>query len=228
MVEIHESVQRCYANTLSGLSDVDREFTLCKDDGTSPTINDRTLLAQHIKVWDPVSEKFVPVFLCHLCCDDQCYHAYFPGSNDTIKEYVEAFPKCPGPQLYFYLLNKCRFLHDDVSKFIRLVFNLEQQALCSCAKYNKKTGMAYVNNTPAQMDIIDAACASDSGFATIQRVVRSPALKPMKYTGPNNTAMEYYDFADGQSITTIKTAAKNPSNMMMMNNRNFKVHLMGL
>jgi hypothetical protein len=193
MVEIHESVQHCYANTLSGLSNVDREFTFRKDDGTSATINVRKLLA-HIKVWDPVPEKFVPVFLCLLCCDDQRYHAYFPGGNDTIKEYVEAFRKCPGPQLYFYLL-KHRFLHGDVSKFIRLVFNLELHALCSCAKYNKKTGMAYVNNTPAQMDIIDAACASDSGFA-IQRVAHSPALKPMKYTGPNNTAMEYYDLAN--------------------------------
>ena len=33
----------------------------------------------------------------------------------------------------------------------------------------------------------------------------------MKYSGPKNTAMEYYDFTDGQSITTIKTATKNTS-----------------
>ena len=210
MIEIHESVQQCYANTpISGLSNVDREFTLCKDDGTSATFNVRKLLT-HIKVWDPVLENYIPVFLCLLRCDDRCYHAYFPGGNDVITTYVEAFRKCPGPQLYFYLLKR-RFLHGDVSKFIRSVFNLEQQALCSRAKYNKRTGMAYVQNTPDQMDIIDAACASNSGF-TIQSVTRSPALQQMKYTGPKNTAMEYYDFTDGQSITTLKTAAKKPSN----------------
>ena len=209
MVEIHELVQQCYASTpISGLSNVDKEYTLRKDDGTSATFNVRKLLA-HIQVWDPIPERHIPVFLCLLRCDDRRFHAYFPGGNDAISTYVEAFRKCPGPQLYFYLLKR-RFLHGDVSKFIRSVFNLEQQALCSRAKYNKKTGMAYVQNTPGQMDIIDAVSAANSGF-TIHSVSRSPALQPMKYSGPKNTAMEYYDFTDGQSITTIKTATKNTS-----------------
>lgn len=208
MVEIHESVQRCYTNTvISGLTNVDRDFTLRKDDGTTATFSARKLLA-HIKVWDPIPERSVPVFLCLLRCNDQRYHAYLPGGNEAIQSYVDEFRKCPGPQLYFYLLKR-RFLHGDVSKFIRTVFNLEQQTLCSRAKYNKKTGMAYVHHTRGQMDIIDTALAPESGF-TIHTVTQSPALQPMKYNGPNNTAMEYYDFAEGQSITTIKIASKNP------------------
>ena len=209
MVETHESVQQCYASTpISGLSNVDQEFTLRKDDGTSACFNVRKLLA-HIQVWDPIPERNIPVFLCLLRCDDRRYHAYFPGGNDVTTEYVEAFRNCPGPQIYFYLLKR-RFLHGDVSRFIRSIFNLEQQALCSRAKYNRKTGMAYVQNSPGQMDIIDAASAANSGFA-IKSVKRSPELQPMKYSGPKNTAVEYYDFADGQSITTIKTAAKKTS-----------------
>ena len=66
MIDIHESVQRCYANmVISGLSNVDKEFTLRKDDGSMATISARKLLA-HIKVWDPIPEKYVPVFLCLL------------------------------------------------------------------------------------------------------------------------------------------------------------------
>lgn len=210
MIEIHESVQHCYTNTvISGLSNVDREFTLRKDDGSTATFTARKLLS-HIKVYDPIPEKFVPVFLCLLRRDDHRFHAYFPGGNQSIQTYVDEFRKCPGPQLYFYLLKR-RFLHGDVSKFIRSVFNLEQQALCSRAKYNKRTGMAFVNNTPGQMDIIDAAMASDSGFA-VGTVTRSPALQPIKYSGPKDSAIEYYDFAEGQSITTIRTAKKKTSN----------------
>ena len=190
---------------ISGLTDVDREFLLHKDDGTTATITARKLLA-HIKVWDPTVEKFVPVFLCLLRRDDHRYHAYFPGGNDVIKTYVDTFRQCPGPQLYFYLLKR-RFLIGEVSKFIRSVFNLEQQALCSRAKYNKKTGMAYVHNTVGQMDIVDAVMDPSSGFA-IQSVTRSRELQPIKYNGPKNNAMEYYDFADGQSLTTINTAGK--------------------
>ena len=209
MIDIHESVQRCYANTvISGLSNVDKEFTLRKDDGSTATISARKLLA-HIKVWDPIPEKYVPVFLCLLRRDDRRFHAYFPGGNDTIQAYVDEFRKCPGPQLYFYLLKR-RFLHGEASRFIRAVFNLEQQALCSRAKYSKHTGMAFVQNTGGQMDIIDAATALDSGFA-VETVKRSSALQPLKYSGPKNNAMEYYDFAEGQSITTIRTTSNKPA-----------------
>ena len=106
---------------------------------------------------------------------------------------------------------KRRFLIGDVSRFIRSVFNLEQQALCSRAKYNKTTKMAVVPNVQGQMDIIDAVATPGSGFA-IETVTRSPALQPLKYSGLNNKAMEYYNFADGQSITTIKTATKKTVN----------------
>lgn len=137
VIEIHQSVQTCYAKTvISGLSNVDREFTLCKDNGTTATFTACTLLS-HIKVWDRTPEKFVPVFLCLLCHDDHRYHAYFLGGNEHIRDYVDEFMKCPGPQLCFYLL-KCHFLLSDVSRFIHTVFNLEQQALCSRAKYSTK------------------------------------------------------------------------------------------
>jgi hypothetical protein len=206
MIDIHESVQRCIANTvISGLSNVDKQFTLRKDDGTTATFTARELLA-HIKVWDPIPQKFVPVFLCLLRRDDHRFHAYYPGGNGNIQTYVDDFRKCPGPQLYFYLLKR-RFLHGDVSKFIRSVFNLEQQALCSRAKYSKRTGMAYVQNKVGEMDIIDAAMASDNGII-VDTVRRSPALQPVKYNGPKNSAIEYYDFAEGQSITTIRTTTK--------------------
>lgn len=203
MVNIHESVQRCYANTVvSGLCNVDKEFTLRKDDGNTATFTARQLLS-HIKVYDPVARKTVPVFLCLLRRDDLRYHAYFPGGNEEIRAYVEAFRRCPGPQLYFYLLKR-RFLLGDVSRFIRSAFNLEQQTLCSRAKYNKATKMAVVPNIQGQMDIIDAVTTPGSGFA-IDTVMRSPALQPLKYSGPNNNAVDYYDFADGQSLTTIKS-----------------------
>lgn len=205
MISIHESVQRCYANTvISGLLNVDKAFTLRKDDGSSATFTARQLIS-HIKIYDPIPKKHVPVFLCLLRRDDLRYHAYFPGGNDVIKRYVDAFRQCPGPQLYFYLLKR-RFLLGDVSKFIRSVFNLEQQALCSRAKYNKVSKMAVVPPIHGQMDIIDAVAAPGSGFLTAESVRRSPALQPIKYSGPSNKAIEYYDFADGQSLTTIKTA----------------------
>lgn len=211
MVNIHESVQRCYANTvISGLLNVDKVFTLRKDDGSTATFTARQLIS-HIKVYDPIPRKSVPVFLCLLRRDDLRYHAYFPGGNKVIKTYVDAFRQCPGPQLYFYLLKR-RFLLGDVSKFIRSVFNLEQQTLCSRAKYNKTSKMAVVPNIQGQMDIIDAVAAPGSGFA-IESVRRLPALQPIKYSGPSNKSMEYYDFADGQSLTTIKTAGAKKSTL---------------
>lgn len=115
------------------------------------------------KCGTPSQKKSVPVFLCLLHRDDHRFHAYYPGGNDHIRDYVDEFRKCPGPYLYFYLLKR-RFLLSDVSKFFRTVFNLEQQAMCSQAKYNQKTSMAYVNNTLAQMDFIDMVSAPGSGF----------------------------------------------------------------
>ena len=60
------------------------------------------------------------------------------------------------------------------------------------------------------MDIIDAATALDSGFA-VESVKRSSSLQPLKYSGPKNNAMEYYDFAEGQSITTIRSTSNKPA-----------------
>jgi hypothetical protein len=106
MVSTHESVQRCYNNTVvSGLLNVDKEFTLRKDDGSTATFTARQLLS-HIKVYDPIANKMVPVFLCLLRRDDLRYHAYFLGGNEDITAYVEAFRRCPGPQLYLYLPHK--------------------------------------------------------------------------------------------------------------------------
>lgn len=70
--------------------------------------------------------------------------------------------------------------------------------------------MAHVPNSLGQMDIIDAVANSDNSM-TIHTVSRSPALQPTKYVGPTTKDLEYYNFAEGQSITTIRSNSRKPT-----------------
>lgn len=209
MIECHQSAQMCYDSIpLTGLLRADEFYTLRKDNGTTAEVSVQKVLSL-IELFDSEKDKFCKVFLCTVQHDDKRFHAYYPGGNPLFRAYIDAFKKCPGPQIYHYLLKR-RFLPKDVGMFIRKTFSVSQQSLCASAKYNARTRMAYLPGSTGGMDMVDAAMSEGSMIDPFMGLGadRLKQVQSEVYSGPGIGAPDYFDFEDGQSVTTVKDTSK--------------------
>lgn len=205
MVESHQSIEMCYGSIpLTGLLRADDEFSLAKDDGTTALVSIKKIISV-IDLFDADADSFVPVFFCVVQHDDKRFHAYYPGGNPLHRAFITEWKKCPGPQIYYFLLKR-KFLPKEVSRFIRKTFSVAQQSLCAKAKYNRRTRLAYVPTSNANMDIVDAVMAPNSHVDPFLGLSdsRVKAIQSETYSGPALGAPDYFDFDEGQSITTLK------------------------
>jgi len=109
---------------------------------------------------------------------------------------------------------KAGFLKADVDPLIRNSFNFEQQGLIADTKYNKETRLAYLRaDRDEVLDIIQAAYSESSGVNITAglseaqsrlRLAQKDAVVGTLKAGDVN----YYNFDDGQSITTLHTRAE--------------------
>jgi hypothetical protein len=205
MVECHQSVQMCSASMLiSGLLQANALYTLRKDDGSTAEVSVSKILSL-IELYDTDQDKFCKVFLCTVLHDDKRYYAYYPGGHPLFRSYVTSFKACPGPQIYFFLI-KHRFLPADVCAFIRKTFSVAQQSMCSTAKYNRRTRLAYLPGSKGEMDMVDATLAMSDVIDPYKGLPESrvKTLLAEEYKGPSADAPDYFDFDDEQSVTTLK------------------------
>ena len=205
MVECHQSAQMCQDSfAISGLLRLDEAYTLSKDDGSTATVSARKVLSL-IELYDPEQDAFCKVFICAIQKDDKKFHAYYPGGHPLYRAYVAEFKLCPAAQIYFYLIKR-KFLTKDVMMFIRKIFNVDQQSTISKAKYNNRTRLAYLQSANGSMDIVDAVMASGSAIDPYRGLPESriKALQEENYKGPELGAPDYFDFDEGQSVTTVQ------------------------
>ena len=94
--------------------------------------------------------------------------------------------------------------------FIRKTFSVSQQSLCASAKYNARTRMAYLPGSTGGMDIVDAAMSEGSMIDPFMGLGadRLKQVQAEVYSGPGIGAPDYFDFEDGQSVTTVKDSSK--------------------
>jgi hypothetical protein len=90
--------------------------------------------------------------------------------------------------------------------FIRKIFNVDQQSTISKAKYNNRKRLAYLQSANGSMDMVDAVMASGSAIDPYRGLpeCRIKALQEENYTGPELGAPDYFDFDEGQSVTTVQ------------------------
>lgn len=209
MVESHQSIEMCYGSIpLTGLLRADDEFRQMKDDDTTALVSVKKIISL-IELFDSEQDTFVPAFFCTIQHDDKRFHAYYPGGNPLHKAFVAEWKKCPGPQIYYFLLKR-KFLPKDVARFIRKTFSVSQQSLCAKAKYNRRTRLAYVPNSNSTMDIVDAIMSPSSRVDPFMGLSdsRVKAIQADAYKGPELGSPDYFDFDEGQSITTLKNKSE--------------------
>lgn len=212
MVETHRSAQLSQGTVpISGLRDADKEITLRRlpDSKNKP----QPAMQLNIKqVMRDMKFKGKLLWLCVLKADNGRYVGYFSSGDAVLTAYTQAFLLCPAAQVYFYLLKR-GYLKADVDRLIRNTFNFEQQSLIAETRYNAETRLAYIKSEKDEfMDIISAAYNPETavdpsaGLSDAQLKLRQAQSEVVVGTLKAG-AINYYNFDDGQSITTIHTRA---------------------
>lgn len=208
MVEAHVSVQLSFSIVpISGLRYADRQIQLRK----LPDADNRPQPSVSLSIKDILFDmKFQGkrLWSCILKGDNGRYQGYFPGGDAILTAYVQAFLTCPAAQVYYYLLKR-GFMKRDIDSLIRTTFNFEQQGIIAETKYNRHTRLAYIKaRKDEHTDIIQFVNAADSGvdptagLSESQKKLRQAQQEAI--VGPLKAGdVNYYNFDEGQSITTI-------------------------
>lgn len=210
MVETHRSSQLSAGEVpISGLRNADKEITLRRlPDAKNRPQPPATLTVKQIM--RDMRFKGKLLWLCVLKADNGRYTGYFVSGDAMLTADVQAFLLCPGAQIYWYLLRR-GYYKSDVDRLIRNTFNFEQQSLVADTKYNAQTRLAFIRSGKDEfMDIIQASYNADSGIdptaglTEAQIKLRNSQKEAVVGTLKAND-INYYNFDDGQSITTVHT-----------------------
>ena len=212
MVETHASAQLSYGSApIGGLRAAREDMELRRLPAADNSARPPATVSVK-KVMQEMTLKTERLWICVGKTNQGRFTGYFPGGDGMTKAYVAEWLKCPGAQIYWYLIKR-GFVKEDVVKFIKRCFDVTQQKLCSTSKYNTKTKLAYVIDATDEEDIVAAARHSfvdlDAGLSEDQRRQRHSEAEIVFGDAPKGS-VEAYNFEDGQSLTSVrnKTAAK--------------------
>ena len=134
-------------------------------------------------------------------------HMLLSGRRQSHKRYISEWLRCPAAQVYYHLLKR-GFVKEDMFRLIKKCFDPNQQKLCTKAKYNNTTRLAYAKMAEDDQDIITAAhkkgCFIDrtTGLSEEKQWLRA-AQSEIVYGSAKKGSTEAYNFGEGQSVTSV-------------------------
>ena len=211
MVLTHQSAQLSYGSaTLVGLKKLDFYMELRRVDAAGNEVEPETLCMQDVLQSFRYMGK--RLWICIAKTRNGRFVGYFPGSSMPTKTYIQTWLRATAAQIYWHLIKR-GFNVEDVTKFVKKHFDVEQQQLCTKAKYNPTTKLAYVEGGDFDSDIAAAArrkgCFVDTllGLTDLQKE-RKKSRDGIVFGDAKEGSMEAYNFKDGQSIKTVKNKSK--------------------